>query len=101
MSSKEIYKVGLRANGKVQGVFYRVSTKDKAQSLGVTGFVRNRLDGSVQIVAFGSQEQLDAMAEWARNGPPGAVVNSVDVENERILVKGEDIPDSFDILRSN
>lgn len=95
-----VYKVGIRVKGKVQGVFYRASAKEKAQSLGITGFVRNRHDGSVQIVAYGSQDQLDALTEWAGSGPSGAVVSSVDVEECRAVVGVDDAPETFSVLPS-
>lgn len=68
--------------GKVQGVFYRQSTKEKAIAIGVKGMVRNENDGSVKIIATGSKEQLNALIEWCRQGPPKARVDSVNVKEE-------------------
>ena len=61
--------------GIVQGVFFRSSTEQKASSLNLTGWVRNRRDGSVEILAEGSKEDLEALLAWCRIGPPGARVD--------------------------
>lgn len=65
--------------GRVQGVSYRWWTSDEARALGLAGWVRNRRDGSVEIVARGSAEQLDRLAERCRSGPPAARVTEVEV----------------------
>ena len=65
--------------GKVQGVWYRQSAKEKATELGVTGNVRNQPDGSVAIIATGLTNQLDQFIEWCRQGPPRALVTNVEV----------------------
>jgi acylphosphatase len=65
--------------GLVQGVGFRHATRGEAQRLGLRGWVRNCADGSVEAVALGDEEQLDALARWARRGPPAARVESVDV----------------------
>jgi acylphosphatase len=67
-------------NGRVQGVFYRQSTREKAKSLGLSGWVRNLADGRVEIEATGPRLKLDALVDWSHDGPPHAVVDSVDVE---------------------
>ncbi|MBU0752519.1 MAG: acylphosphatase [Gammaproteobacteria bacterium] len=66
--------------GLVQGVWYRGSMVAKAQELGVTGWVRNRRDGSVEAMVSGTAEQVAAMMNWARHGPPGAHVDLLEVE---------------------
>jgi len=66
--------------GVVQGVWYRGSMVAKANQLGVTGWVRNRRDGSVEAVVSGRSEQVEAILDWARRGPPGARVVRVAVE---------------------
>lgn len=58
----------------VQGVGFRYSALRRAQALGISGWVRNEDDGSVSIHAEGIREDLDAFAEWLREGPPGARV---------------------------
>ena len=61
----------------VQGVGYRFALEREAARLGLTGWVRNRRDGSVEAVAQGPAEALDALAAWARRGPPAAQVTGV------------------------
>lgn len=58
---------------------FRWSTRERAVELGVAGWVRNEPDGSVLIEAQGSARSVDALIEWARTGPPGARVESIDV----------------------
>ena len=65
--------------GLVQGVYYRGSMVSKANVLGLRGWVRNRLDGSVEAVVQGGAHEVNRMVEWARRGPPNAVVASVDI----------------------
>lgn len=70
----------LMITGRVQGVAYRANMQREAQRLGVTGWVRNRADGSVEAMVAGSDEQVAAIMNWARRGPPNAVVEHVAVE---------------------
>ena len=63
--------------GKVQGVFYRQTTHEKAVALGITGTVMNQPDGSVKIIATGTAEQLKQFTEWCRQGPAKAVVENL------------------------
>ena len=65
--------------GRVQGVFYRGSTQQEAQRLGLTGWVRNLQDGSVEFVAEGPSDAIDALLAWAHRGPDMAAVSSVEV----------------------
>lgn len=69
----------LSIKGRVQGVGFRFYMERKARELGVTGWVRNRRDGSVEAVVQGSPEAVEAMTAWARRGPPSAVVAEVKV----------------------
>lgn len=71
--------------GRVQGVWFRGSMVAQANELGITGWVRNRRDGGVEAVVCGSAEQVAAIINWARHGPPGAQVEHVAVE----LAQGE------------
>lgn len=67
----------LEITGRVQGVWFRESMRREAERLGVTGWVRNRPDGSVEAVAQGAPEAVDALVEWARSGPPQARVERI------------------------
>lgn len=70
----------LRIVGLVQGVFYRESMRQRATQLGVTGWVRNCADGSVEAVVQGDALAVGQMIEWAQRGPEAAKVEKVDVE---------------------
>ena len=76
--------VRIRANiyGKVQGVFFRLSTQRTAQAAGVSGWVKNNPDGSVEAVFEGDQQAVDTVLEWCRTGPANADVESVITETE-------------------
>ncbi len=63
--------------GTVQGVGFRWSARETAHRLGVTGFARNRADGSVELEVEGDPEQVDRMLDWLRQGPPGSQVAEV------------------------
>ena len=65
-------------SGRVQGVFYRVSTADVARPLDVKGHAINLPDGTVEVVACGEQAAVDTLAEWLCEGPPAARVTSVE-----------------------
>lgn len=67
----------LRVTGKVQGVFYRAWTRDKASALGVAGTVRNCSDGSVEAAVEGDPAALDALVKAMRHGPSGARVENI------------------------
>ncbi len=70
-------KVRVIVIGRVQGVWFRGSTCDKARALGVRGYVRNLADGSVEFVAEGDDAMVDELVRWARQGPPVARVDNV------------------------
>jgi acylphosphatase len=67
------------ANGRVQGVFYRDSTREKALELGLSGTVQNLPDGTVRIVAQGPESGIEALVQWARQGPPASSVSHLDL----------------------
>lgn len=71
--------------GRVQGVFFRASTRDEALRLGIGGWVRNQNDGSVEIVAEGDREQLEEFIDWCRTGPPDARVDELDTSRGEFL----------------
>ncbi|MFO1413436.1 MAG: acylphosphatase [Burkholderiales bacterium] len=68
----------LRIHGTVQGVGYRDAALRRAQALGLTGWVRNRRDGTVEAFVQGPAEAVDAMVAWARRGPAAARVSEVE-----------------------
>ncbi len=72
----------VRVRGRVQGVFFRVETRDRARSLGLAGWVRNCPDGTVEAVFEGEDEDVARRVEFCRRGPSGARVDSVDVYEE-------------------
>ncbi|MDQ2656060.1 MAG: acylphosphatase [Bacteroidota bacterium] len=74
----------IRVSGLVQGVFFRASTKQKADSLNITGFVRNEHDGSVYIEAEGNEEDLKQFVQWCHHGPPNARVEQCDIRDREI-----------------
>jgi acylphosphatase len=88
-------RITIICHGRVQGVFYRDSTRKKAQELGVTGTVKNLPDGTVQIVAEGSRETLETLAEWAKQGPPASNVSHLDISWTE---KGSSRFNSFEII---
>jgi acylphosphatase len=70
--------VRLIIKGLVQGVGFRASLREVALHYGVSGWVRNRNDGSVEALLEGDEEKIDAVILWARRGPPRARVTSVE-----------------------
>jgi len=70
-------RVELHITGVVQGVCYRASARDKATELGLTGWVKNNVDGSVEALAEGPASAVEQFVEWCRRGPPAAEVGEV------------------------
>ncbi|WP_018872149.1 acylphosphatase [Thioalkalivibrio sp. ALJ16] len=66
--------------GRVQGVFFRASTRDQARRRGLTGHARNQPDGSVEVLAVGPRVALDELEEWLAEGPGGARVDAVEAD---------------------
>lgn len=77
----------LLVSGLVQGVYFRASATTQATELGVTGYARNLPDGRVEIVAEGTNDQLEQLKAWCAEGPPAARVDSVEVTEK--LATGE------------
>ena len=71
--------------GRVQGVSFRMATRDRARLRSVTGWVRNRPDGAVEAVFEGPAESVRSLVDWCGRGPPGAVVETVEVAWEAPL----------------
>lgn len=67
-------------SGRVQGVFYRASTREQALRLGLSGHARNLADGRVEVVAEGAPEAIDTLERWLWQGPPAATVERVERE---------------------
>lgn len=76
----ETSSVHLRISGRVQGVYYRASMLQQAQQLGLSGWVMNRPDGSVEAVAEGNKAKLAELIAWCHKGPEGARVAVVDAQ---------------------
>ena len=81
-SDEEPRRVKAIVSGRVQGVFFRVSTLEKAQQLGVVGTVRNLPDDTVEIVAEGPGEVIEELLRWAHHGPTSAQVESLSIRDE-------------------
>ncbi len=75
MSRAHVY-----VSGVVQGVFFRMHTKRMADSVGVTGWVRNLPDGRVEAVFEGRKRDVEKMIDWCKKGPSGAIVKSIEIE---------------------
>ncbi len=72
-------RVRIVVHGLVQGVGYRYNTRAEAARLGLTGYVKNLKDGTVEIVAEGPSADLHQLLDWAKQGPPAAQVKQIDV----------------------
>ena len=75
-------RVHLQIEGRVQGVFFRDSARRAAREQRLTGWVRNRFDGAVEIVVEGEEAAIGAFLDWCRRGPPQARVDGVEVADE-------------------
>ena len=81
MTESSIKTVHVRIAGRVQGVWYRGWTRDEASRLGLSGWVRNRRDGSVEALFSGEPELVDDMLRRCKMGPSSAIVEHIDVQN--------------------
>jgi acylphosphatase len=80
--------------GRVQGVFYRAATADRAQQLGLHGSARNLADGRVEVIVAGGESAQSAFAAWLWQGPPAARVDAVQIEEWR-----EPVAEGFAVTR--
>ena len=90
-------RVHVFVSGRVQGVFFRVETRHEARKRNITGWVKNTFDGKVEAIFEGPTEEVEALVEFCRKGPPGARVAGVDVQWQEYI--GEFT--GFNIRRSN
>lgn len=80
-------RVNIFVSGSVQGVFFRMETKNKAKELGLFGWVRNLADGRVEILTEGEKDKLEELVSWARKGPDSARVDDLEIDWQQF--KGE------------
>lgn len=78
--TEPVAKARIVVIGRVQGVFYRQSTKYEAQRLGLSGWVCNQSDGSVALEAVGTRSEVEKLIRWCHSGPPSAQVLDVKVD---------------------
>lgn len=76
-----IQQIKIKIYGRVQGVFFRYTAKQKADELGIRGFARNLDDGSVEIIAQAEEENLNQFIEWVKTGPDLAKVEKIKVSH--------------------
>jgi acylphosphatase len=74
-----VKRVRVRIRGRVQGVFFRAEARSRAESLGLSGWIRNAPNGGVEALFEGDPERVDSMVAWCRRGPSGARVDEVEV----------------------
>ncbi len=82
MESGDRERAHVYVSGQVQGVFFRDSTRERAEQLGLTGWVRNLPEGRVEALFEGPSERVREMIRWCEQGPPHAAVEDVDTEFE-------------------
>ncbi|OPZ71238.1 MAG: Acylphosphatase [Firmicutes bacterium ADurb.Bin456] len=78
-------RVSVAIKGRVQGVYFRSETRERAIGLGVRGWVRNRGDGAVEGVFEGERESVEKLVDWCRQGPSGAKVTEVQAQWVELL----------------
>ena len=82
MQNSDLQRARVRVSGQVQGVFFRDSTRQKAEELGLAGWVRNMPDGQVEALFEGPSEKVEEMVRWCEEGPQRASVENVDTDFE-------------------
>ncbi len=78
-AAEDFLRAQVIVHGLVQGVWFRQSTKDEALRIGVTGWVRNLPDGTVEAIFEGGKKQVEEIVGWCHRGPAGAAVTKVDI----------------------
>ncbi len=89
MADTAVERIRVRVKGRVQGVYYRASTRAQARALGLVGWVRNTADGAVELEAQGAPSALAELVEWCRKGPPAARVATLEREPRAALADAE------------
>ncbi len=82
MQQDDRTRAHVRVSGRVQGVFFRDSTREKAQQLGLSGYVKNTSDGDVEALFEGPTEGVEEIVRWCGQGPPHASVENVEANYE-------------------
>ena len=75
-----MYRIHVMISGKVQDVFFRISSQDKANELNLTGWVKNIFNNAVEIIAEGEREELSKFTGWLQLGPQNATVDKISIE---------------------
>jgi acylphosphatase len=78
----ELVRAHVVISGRVQGVFFRMETLEEARKTGVSGWVKNKQEGTVEAVFEGEKALVDSVIQWCRQGPPVSRVDNVDIEWE-------------------
>jgi acylphosphatase len=82
VQNSDLQRARVRVSGQVQGVFFRDSTRQKAEELGLAGWVRNMPDGQVEALFEGPPEKVEEIVSWCKEGPQRASVENVDADFE-------------------
>ena len=90
MEEEKMIRVHLTISGDVQGVFFRAHTQEQAEEFGVKGWVANEADGTVSVVAEGSENKINDLVDWCHGGPSTAQVKKVDVTKAPYTEEFED-----------
>ena len=84
MQNNDTERARVRVSGQVQGVFFRDSTRQKAEELGLAGWVRNMPDGQVEALFEGPSDKVEEIVRWCKEGPQRASVENVDTDFESV-----------------
>ncbi|MBN2096693.1 acylphosphatase [Candidatus Peregrinibacteria bacterium] len=83
-------RVHLTISGRVQGVFFRAHTQEKAEELGVKGWVANEADGTVSVVAEGPENKVNNLVDWCHGGPSTSQVEKVEIDHAPYMEEFDD-----------